>query len=190
MAITEQSRKELYERLEDVLGDEPAATLMEHLPSTGWRDVATKDDLAQLEERLTLRFDRDLIRVESSLNERMSSLERGLTTRMDALEREMTELRLSFEQSCAITDARFGEMDRRFDDIDRRFGEMDRRFDDIDRRFDDIDRRLGERFDDIDRRFDELNERFLTKTEFYKTIAAQTIALVVFMAALITRMGG
>lgn len=157
MAITEQSRKDLYQRLEDVLGDEPAATLMEHLPQTGWRDVATKDDLAQLEERLTLRFDRDLVRVESSLGERMSSLDR------------------------------FGEMDRRFGDMDRRFGQ---RFDDIDRRFGELDRRFGQRFDDIDRRFGELNEHFLGKTEFYKTITAQTIALVVFMAALITRMGG
>ncbi len=162
MAITEQSRKDLYQRLEDVLGDEPATTLMEHLPSTGWRDVATKDDLAQLEERLTLRFDRDLIRVESSLNESMSSLDRGLTARMDALERDMTELRLSFEQFSGATDARFGEMDRRFGEMERRFGQ----------------------------RLDDMNERFLGKTEFYKTITAQTIALVVFMAALITRMGG
>lgn len=172
MAITEQSRNVLYQRLEDVLGDEPAATLMEHLPSTGWRDVATKDDLAQLEERLTLRFDHDLIRVESSLNERMSSLDRALTTRMNALEREMTELRLSFEQFCGTTDARFGEMDRRLGDMDRRFGDMDRRF------------------DEMDRRFGEMGERFLGKAEFYKTVTAQTIALVVFMTALVTRMGG
>ena len=187
MAITEQSRKQLYQRLEDVLGNEPATTLMEHLPPTGWRDVATKDDLAQLEERLTLRFDRDLARVESSLNERMSALDRALTARMNALEREMTELRLSFEQFCGTTEGRFGEMDRRFDDIDRRF-------DDIDRRFDDIDRRFGQRLDEMDRRFgqrlDDMNERFLGKAEFYKTITAQTIALVVFMAALVTRMGG
>lgn len=144
MAITEQSRSELYQRLDEVLGDEHATTLMEHLPPTGWADVATKQDLAQLEERLTLRFDRALARLEYSLNERMSSLERDLTARMDALERQMAELRLSFEHFREITE-------RRFDDMER---------------------------------------RYLTKTEFYRTITAQTITLVLFMAALVTRMGG
>lgn len=151
MAITEQSRRQLYQRLDEVLGDEHATTLMEHLPPTGWADVATKQDLAQLEERLTLRFDRELARVEYSLNERMSSLERDLTARMDALERQMAELRMEFQH---------------FRDLTER------------------------RFDEIDRRFEEMEQRFLTKTEFYRTITAQTITLVLFMAALVTRMGG
>lgn len=144
MAITEQSRRELYQRLDEVLGDEHATTLMEHLPPTGWADVATKQDLAQLEERLTLRFDRELARVEFSLNERMSSLERDLTARMDALERQLAELRMEFHHFRELTE----------------------------------------------RRFDDMEQRFLTKTEFYRTITAQTIALVLFMAALVARMGG
>lgn len=144
MAITEQSRRELYQRLDEVLGDEHATTLMEHLPPTGWADVATRQDLAQLEERLTLRFDRELARVEFSLNERMSALERDLTARMDSLERQMAELRMEFQHFRDLTE----------------------------------------------RRFDEMEQRFLTKTEFYRTITAQTITLVLFMAALVTRMGG
>ncbi|MGH9154954.1 MAG: hypothetical protein ACRD1K_03690 [Acidimicrobiales bacterium] len=44
--------------MEEVLGPEAASTLIEHLPPVGWADVATKHDLAALEERLDLRFSR------------------------------------------------------------------------------------------------------------------------------------
>ena len=57
MAITEKSRHELYRRLEEILGPEEATTLMEHLPPVGWADVATKEDLHQLESRLDTRID-------------------------------------------------------------------------------------------------------------------------------------
>ena len=50
MAIDERARHELYLRLEEHLGAEAAATLMEHLPPTGWSDVATKRDLDHLRE--------------------------------------------------------------------------------------------------------------------------------------------
>ena len=46
MAITEQSRHDLYVRLEAALGAEEATTLMEHLPPVGWADVSTRTDVA------------------------------------------------------------------------------------------------------------------------------------------------
>jgi hypothetical protein len=57
VAVTEASRYRLHQRLEEVLGPEQATTLMEHLPPVGWADVATKHDLAQLEERMGYRMD-------------------------------------------------------------------------------------------------------------------------------------
>jgi hypothetical protein len=45
--ISEEARRELYTRLEQVLGAKEAATLMEHQPPVGWADVATKRDLDQ-----------------------------------------------------------------------------------------------------------------------------------------------
>jgi hypothetical protein len=48
MALDERARHHLYLRLEERLGAEAATTLMEHLPPTGWGDVATKRDLDQL----------------------------------------------------------------------------------------------------------------------------------------------
>ena len=63
MSIDEPSRHELYQRLEQILGPGPAATLMEHLPPVGWSDVATKRDLEVLDVRLQGRLDRDLGKV-------------------------------------------------------------------------------------------------------------------------------
>jgi hypothetical protein len=57
MTITEQSRHELHQRLDQVLGPEEATTLMEHLPPTGWREVATKHDLECLEMKLSSKVD-------------------------------------------------------------------------------------------------------------------------------------
>ena len=45
MSPTDMRRLVLYEQLIELLGDERAATLMEHLPPGGWDKVATKDDV-------------------------------------------------------------------------------------------------------------------------------------------------
>lgn len=53
MLIDEASRHALHNRLDEVLGPDEAVCLMAHLPPVGWGDVATKQDLEGLEERLT-----------------------------------------------------------------------------------------------------------------------------------------
>jgi hypothetical protein len=62
MALTETSRHQLFQRLEESLGPEAAATLMEHLPPVGWSDVATRRDLDHLRTELELLFDARLER--------------------------------------------------------------------------------------------------------------------------------
>ena len=64
--IDERTRHELFLRLEEVLGAEEAATLMEHLPPVGWADVATKHDLESL--RILMKQDLDALgmRIEAS----------------------------------------------------------------------------------------------------------------------------
>ena len=57
MAIDERTRHEMYLGSEELLGPQVADALMEHLPPVGWAEVATKHDLAALEDRLDLRFD-------------------------------------------------------------------------------------------------------------------------------------
>jgi hypothetical protein len=57
MALEQRARHELFLRLEQVLGPEPAESLMEMMPPVGWADVATKRDLDALEQRIDLRFE-------------------------------------------------------------------------------------------------------------------------------------
>ena len=114
MAISEESRHHLYQRLEQVLGPSEATVLMEHLPPVGWADVATKRDLDAMETRMNMRFER--------VDEKFVEVDR----RFDEMDR------------------RFVEVDRRFDGIDRRLGGIDRRLDLMDNRFDRIEHQLAE----------------------------------------------
>jgi len=50
--IDELARHKLFTKLEDILGTEDAAVLIEHLPPVGWADVATKRDLDPLTARI------------------------------------------------------------------------------------------------------------------------------------------
>ena len=67
MALEERSRNRLYNRLQEVLGQDEASDLMALLPPVGWADVATKQDLLQLETRM----DDKLNALESRLESKM-----------------------------------------------------------------------------------------------------------------------
>ena len=61
MPDADPARHALYSRLESLLGQENADTLMTYLPSDRSEEVATKGDIATVEERfdrLETRFDR------------------------------------------------------------------------------------------------------------------------------------
>ena len=86
MAISEESRHHLYQRLEQVLGPKEATVLMEHLPPVGWADVATKRDLDVLETHVNMRFDR--------MDERFAHIDRrfeGMDRRFDRLEERLVD---------------------------------------------------------------------------------------------------
>ncbi|MEZ5170335.1 MAG: hypothetical protein R3A49_06280 [Acidimicrobiia bacterium] len=52
MAVDERTRLALARKLDAVLGTDDASTLMEYLPPVGWAAIATKQDLAALEQSL------------------------------------------------------------------------------------------------------------------------------------------
>lgn len=56
MAISETARYEMHKELRDRLGEPVADTLMEHLPPSGWSDVALKSDIDQLRSEMNTRF--------------------------------------------------------------------------------------------------------------------------------------
>lgn len=78
MAIDERTRHQLFLRLEEVLGDEEANTLMEHLPPVGWADVATKHDLDLRFELAEERMQRAVQEMGSTLRAEMNAQARLL----------------------------------------------------------------------------------------------------------------
>lgn len=68
MSITEEERHRLYQAAEATFGTEEAATLMKHLPPTGWADVATKRDLDHLEAIMNARFEAVDARIDAAVH--------------------------------------------------------------------------------------------------------------------------
>jgi len=69
MPVSEEERLALLSRLTETLGADAARTLMESLPPTHWDQIATKDDLRALEERLVQKFTSEVNKVKSGLAE-------------------------------------------------------------------------------------------------------------------------
>lgn len=78
MTITEAERFQMHEALSTAHGKEVAAIIMEHLPPTGWGDVARRSDVADL--RVLTTKDLEMVRI-------------ALTSDMQALRGEMGVLR-------------------------------------------------------------------------------------------------
>lgn len=74
MSVDERARHELHARLDELLGPEPAGTLMSYLPPVGWADVATKRDLESFEHRLEAVLYREV----GALRTEMGSMSEGL----------------------------------------------------------------------------------------------------------------
>jgi hypothetical protein len=88
VAVDERSRHELYLRMGELIGAERADTLMSMLPPVGWADVATKQDLFELEVRLE-------VKLEAKLDRRMREQTVRLTSWLIAALATMTTLNLT-----------------------------------------------------------------------------------------------
>ena len=78
MSIDERARHQLHARLDELLGPEPAGTLMSYLPPVGWADVATKRDLDALEHRF-----------EATLYRELGTLRSEIATSLDGIRSDM-----------------------------------------------------------------------------------------------------
>ena len=119
MAAANPKRADLYARLEEVLGNPHADTLMNYLPEEPAAELATKADIADL----GLRIDR-------------------LT---DEMIRRFEQVDARFEQ----VDARFGQVDARFGQVDDGFSSIQRQFERIDHRFELMEDRFHTVRDDL-----------------------------------------
>jgi hypothetical protein len=82
MPVDERSRHQLFRRLDEVLGPDQAATLIDHLPPVGWADVATERDLDALELRLDQRF----ALIDKRFDERFDHLSGSFEARFDRVD--------------------------------------------------------------------------------------------------------
>ena len=57
MAISESERLDMHLKLKDVLGEQVANTMINHLPPSGWTDIARKSDMDQRFDFVDQRFD-------------------------------------------------------------------------------------------------------------------------------------
>ncbi len=97
MATSASARHHLFRTLESVLGDEDAATLMDHLPPGGWDEVATKTDLREVASELR----GEIAELRGELKADLADLRSVMVTKTDLAE----QLRLH-------VDARVGEISR------------------------------------------------------------------------------
>ena len=84
--VDERSRHQLYVTLETLMGHEEVDTMMSLLPPVGWADVATKQDLLALEERLDLRFSMRFDAIDhrfDAIDQRFESLDHRFATKDD-----------------------------------------------------------------------------------------------------------
>ena len=86
MTITEAERFQMHEALSTAHGKEVAAIIMEHLPPTGWGDVARRSDVADL--RVLTTKDMEIVRI--ALTSDMQMLGAELRGEMQALRLELT----------------------------------------------------------------------------------------------------
>jgi len=106
MITTEAERFQMHEALIDAHGKEVAAIIMEHLPSTGWGDVARRSDVAGLQVltkkdidmlRISMSGDMEALRLE--MRGEMQELRAELRMEMQALRLEMrSEMHVLFNQ--------------------------------------------------------------------------------------------
>ena len=118
------SRAEVAQALAEQFGAPISAALMEVIPPFGWHEIATRGDLARLEQKVDARFD--------AVDARFAAVE----ARFDAMEARLDARFLGVDAKFLGVDARFDAIDARLLGVDARFDAIDARFDAVDARFD------------------------------------------------------
>lgn len=95
MKVDERDRQSLRERLDTVLGEQPAEVLMDMLERASGHEPATHDDMLALGTRL------------DGIDKRLD----GIDARLDQMDRRLDQVDTRFE----MVDVRFEKLDARFE---------------------------------------------------------------------------
>ena len=101
MVPTEVERFELREGMRNVLGEGQVTTLMDSLPPMDWHELATKTDLAVLEERMDARFEVVDVRLEALRTELGAKIDTGLAEVRGELRLGLTDLNAKIDTGLA-----------------------------------------------------------------------------------------
>ena len=107
MAVDERTRHEMYLGLEERLGPKVADALMQHLPSIGWAEVATKRDVDML--AATTRHEIDGLHQKiDRLDQKIDRLDQKIDGLDRKVDREVGSLRESTARELAGMEERLG----------------------------------------------------------------------------------
>ena len=172
MVITETQRTTLYNQLIGAIGQDAARTLMEQLPTSGWGQVATKDDL-KVSEKMLLR--------EISASEKMLLGELQETEGRLVVQIGDSELRQA---------TRIEEMSTRIDHVNTRIDQMNTRIDQMNTRIDHVNTRIDLTNQELAEMKDEVRDGFaelkLTLAGHTKWMAAVLLGFAVSMGVPLT----
>ncbi len=91
MSMTEARRTEMHIGLREALGPRVADSLMEHLPPSGWADVARQSEINLRFDTVQIQFDM-IDRRFQAIDRRFEAIDRrfeGVDKRLDAIESRM-----------------------------------------------------------------------------------------------------
>ena len=101
MTISERSRQNLFNRLDEQLGPEEAETMMELLPYQGWSDVARTGDIQALERSLNDRITAESALLRAEMAELRGELRNDMADLRGELRSDMSGLQLSLTEQFA-----------------------------------------------------------------------------------------
>jgi uncharacterized protein YlxP (DUF503 family) len=127
MVGDERARHELLLRLQQVLGDKEAATLMEHLPPDRWPELVTKSDLSPLRADVAvLKTDVAVLKTDVAvLKTDVAVLKTDvavLKSDVAVLKTDVVDLRHEMQRGFALVDQRFEHFEER---VDERFEHLE-----------------------------------------------------------------
>jgi len=99
----ERARTVLHQRMDEAIGPEAADTLMEHLPPTGWADVATKHDLDSTSALLRAELHAEIAGLRTELHD-------GLAEVRTEMRDGLAEVRTEMHDGFARVDVRFAAL--------------------------------------------------------------------------------